>query len=55
MNKEKFKEALFAKDRLVISNINIFSDEATDDIEYFILANFFQSYLSKNIYYFRVI
>ena len=39
MNKEKFKEA-HHKDRSIISNIDIFSDEVSSDIEYFILANF---------------
>lgn len=50
MNKEKFKEALFAKDRSVISNIEIFSDKVSNDIEYFILANFFQSFFKGQVY-----
>ena len=50
MNKEKFKEALFAKDSSIISSIDIFSHEVSNDVEYFILANFFQSYLKGRDY-----
>ena len=50
MNKEKFKEALFAKDNSIISSIDIFSHEVSNDVEYFILANFFQSYLKGRDY-----
>ena len=50
MNKIEFKKNLFKKNKSAILNIDLSSQQVSDDIEYYILANFFQSYLKGSRY-----
>ena len=50
MNIQTFKKHLYKKERGVIKSLNLEDSIVQDDIEYFVLASFFQSYIEGRRY-----